>query len=401
MVTTERWYVSKGFQRGYSALSRPPSPLGVRRSFRSALHTDLIQPRPLAPAVYALQMSSDDTSSDDSRSLEEARLRIYSLQDGAVRAAALSYCLRNELFEQLEEQPRTYEELLSLAGLEKRVAPTLLAFLCSQKLIARGEDGSFANTTETSTFLVRSSPRYVGARGLLFAGFHEAIGHLETALETGEPWTRSGQHDMFGGFSGDDQEWFAEGMFANAVHGARALLDEVDFGKFWSLLDIGGNAGAYALAIAAEHPRLEATIFDLRAVRALAASKILAAGLGSRVRFVEGSFFTDRLPEAHDCHLLSSILHDWGDDDCRRILNRSFDSIAPGGTVVVTEPMLAEDLTGPDHASVSGLTMAVLGGENRTRSQIGELLESVGFRQISTSPLGLQNSVVTGVHPSH
>ncbi len=62
---------------------------------------------------------------------------------------------------------------------------------------------------------------------------------------------------------------------------------------------------------------------------------------------------------------------------------------------MVTEPMLADDLTGPDHPSVSGLTMAILGGRNRTRPEIAAMLEAAGFRDPWLSPLGHQNSTVT------
>ena len=66
---------------------------------------------------------------------------------------------------------------------------------------------------------------------------------------------------------------------------------------------------------------------------------------------------------------------------------------------MVVEPMLAEDLRGPDHASVSGLTMAMLGGENRTQSRIGELLEEAGFGDVWRSAIWEQNSVVTARKP--
>lgn len=327
--------------------------------------------------------------------LERARFRIYALEDGAVRAAALSFCLRRGLFDFLEEGARTEDQFLEGMGMQRRVLPTLLAFLASQALIRRRADGRWANTRAASTFLVRSSPSYVGGRGLLFAGFGDAIGHLEEALSTGRPWSPAGQHDMFGGFDEAAQQWFADGMFANATHGARALMREVDFGAFRRLLDVGGSAGGYAIAIATAYPGIEATIFDLPAVKPWAEARIADAGIPGRVRFEAGSFFDDALPRGHDVLLLSSILHDWGDDDCARILHGCVDALAPGGTLVVTEPMLAEDWTGPDHPSVSGLTMAVLGGENRTRSRIGNMLLATGLADVWASPLGPQNSVVT------
>jgi 3-hydroxy-5-methyl-1-naphthoate 3-O-methyltransferase len=327
--------------------------------------------------------------------LENARMRIYAIEDGAVRAQALAFALRIGLFDRLENEPMTFERISELFSLQPRVLPALLSFLSTQGLLRREEAGSFSNTTAASVFLVRSSPDYVGGRSLLFQGFYDAFRHLPESLASGRPWTESGQEDMFSGFSEEDQRWFAEGMFSNAAHGAKALLEVVDFREVRNLLDVGGNAGGYAIRLAIAHPHLHVSIFDLEPVAALAREKIAGAGTEERVSFVPGSFFRDPLPKGHDAVLLSSILHDWPKEECLTILRACHEALPPGGLIVVTEPMLRDDYLGPDHPSASGLTMVVLGGENRTQSQVCELLAEAGFSEFWCSPVGEQNSVVT------
>lgn len=332
--------------------------------------------------------------------LEQAQFRIYALQDGAVRAQALAFALGTGMFDRLETGALSVDDLRFELGLSKRVMPALISFLTAQGLLTRDATGRITNTAAASTFLVRRSARFVGGRGLLYSGFWEAIRSLPESLATGMPWTAEGQHDMFEGFGAEEQRWFAEGMFANAVHGGRSLMEEVDFSPLGRLLDVGGSAGGYTTALLQRHPRLRATIFDLEGVRALALERAALNGVSDRVEFVAGSFFEDVLPRDHDVLLLSSILHDWGDDDARAILRNCSAAARPGGLVVVTEPMLAEDFSGPDHPSVSGLAMAVLGGENRTRSRVSALLGEAGFIDCWQSELLLQNSVVTGRKPS-
>ena len=331
--------------------------------------------------------------------LERARFQIYALQDGAVRAQALTFALRTGIFDRLEAGCLSLDDLRFELGLSRRVIPALISFLTAQGLLSRDAKGRIANSEAASTFLVRTSARYVGGRGLLYSGFWEAIRSLPQALATGMPWTAEGQHDMFEGFGPEEQRWFAEGMFANAVHGGRSLMEQVDFSQFERLLDVGGNAGGYATALLQKHSQLRATIFDVEGVRALALERAEENGVTDRVGFEAGSFFEDALPRDHDVLLLSSILHDWGDDDARTILRRCFAAARPGGAVVVTEPMLAEDFSGPDHPSVSGLAMAVLGGENRTRSRVCSLLAEAGFVDCWQSELLPQNSVVTARKP--
>lgn len=333
---------------------------------------------------------------DDEAALEAARMRIYAIEDGAVRAQALAFALRVGLFEVVAQERLTLDELSVRLNIPMRVLPSLAAFLASQELLVRDADGRFGASGAARAFLVRASGSYVGGRGLLFAGFHEAIGHVGDSLASGRPWTRDGQHDMFGGFDDADQRWFAEGMYSNAVHGGRALLREMDLSGVRRLLDVGGNAGGYSVTLLHALPELEATIFDLEATRELAEERIAQEGLAGRLRFVTGSFFEDELPRGHDAVLLASILHDWADGDCGTILRRCYAALEPGGTVIVTEPMLNEESDGPEHASVSGLTMAVLGGENRTQSAIARMLAEAGFERLWRSPMGVQNSIVSG-----
>ncbi|MEP7215943.1 MAG: methyltransferase [Anaerolineaceae bacterium] len=331
--------------------------------------------------------------------LERARFQIYALQDGAVRAQALTFALRTGMFDRLEVGALSVDDLRYELGLSRRVLPSLIAFLTAQGLLERDEVGRIANSPAASTFLVRASERYIGGRGLLYSGFWEAIRCLPQALATGMPWTAEGQHDMFEGFGAEEQRWFAEGMFANAVHGGRSLMEQVDFSHFGHLLDVGGSGGGYATALLQRHADLRATIFDVEGVRALALERAEQNGVSERLTFVAGTFFEDVLPRDHDVLLLSSILHDWGDDDARAILGNCFAAALPGAMIVVTEPMLAEDFSGPDHPSVSGLAMAVLGGENRTRSRVCALLTEAGFAECWQSELLPQNSVVTARKP--
>ena len=326
--------------------------------------------------------------------LEAERLRIYALQDGAIRAQALTFALTAGIFDYLSPGPASFERLSTDLGISPRVLPALMAFLVSNRLIDVTPDG-YTNTPATSAFLVRNSSTFVGGRSLLFAGFYDAIKHLPEALRSGEPWTPEGQHDMFAGFTAEQRQWFADGMSANAARGAFILLEHVDFGGFRSLLDVGGSTGGYAIPIARRASDIEISILDLPALRELAQARIADAGLTGRVAFRPGSFF-EPISGTYDCVLLSSILHDWDDSDCARILDRCHTVLKAGGTIVVTEPMLAEDFSGPDHPAASGLTMALLGGQNRTRSQIREMLEASGFNEVWMSDLLPQNSIVTG-----
>ena len=260
-----------------------------------------------------------------------------------MRAQALAFSVRSGLFEPLAESPATPEKL----GLAPRAAPTLLAFLSSQGLVERDEEGRFHTTLASDTFLVQSSPRFAGGRSLLFQGRHSQIGRLGEVLGTGDPLPDTGTADSFEIFSKDDQRWFAEGMLANAVSGARYLQGVMDFSPFRRLIDVGGSSGGYTMALLEAYPSLEATIFDLEDVRPLTEERIASLGLQGRCRFVGGSFFEDTLPGGHDLLLLANILHDWDASQCDRILAACHTAVEPGGTIVLWSQCSTKTFPGP------------------------------------------------------
>jgi O-methyltransferase domain len=61
------------------------------------------------------------------------------------------------------------------------------------------------------------------------------------------------------------------------------------------------------------------TVLDLATPAATAARALAAAGLADRGQAQTGSFF-EPLPARAGGYLLSRVIHDWGDDDARRIL---------------------------------------------------------------------------------
>ncbi len=77
--------------------------------------------------------------------------------------------------------------------------------------------------------------------------------------------------------------------------------------------------------------------------------------------------------------LLSTVLHDWNDQDAQRILERIRAAAPRGARLVVVDVVLPD---GDDHhlGKISDLTMlAIVGGRERTRSEFTELLARSGF----------------------
>lgn len=117
------------------------------------------------------------------------------------------------------------------------------------------------------------------------------------------------------------------------------LEKHVDFGKTRRLLDVAGGDATMALAVAARHPNIEVTVFNLPAAAALARHNVAQAGAQDRITVVEGNFFTDRLPAGFDTVMFSRVLADWPADTCRMLLRKAHRALAPDGRLIICEPL--------------------------------------------------------------
>ncbi|MFI8280903.1 methyltransferase [Streptomyces sp. NPDC085929] len=159
-------------------------------------------------------------------------------------------------------------------------------------------------------------------------------------------------------------------------------LDGVDH-----LVDVGGADGTVLAALAGRYPQLRGTVFDLPHVVASAADVLRSHSVANRIGTVGGDFFVS-VPADADCYLLANVLHDWGDEEARRILRVVHDAAPPGGRLLLIELVLGVG-TARLYTSLMDLTMLTLfGGRERTEAEWRMLLTSVGFRFGAIRPTG-------------
>lgn len=111
-----------------------------------------------------------------------------------------------------------------------------------------------------------------------------------------------------------------------------------DWGRFATVVDVGGGHGALLAAILAAHPRIRGHLIDLEPTATEAVGTFVAHRVRDRVRVSAQSFF-DPLPAGAQAYLLCDILHDWDDEHAHRILARCAEALGPGGRVLVVEPV--------------------------------------------------------------
>lgn len=126
----------------------------------------------------------------------------------------------------------------------------------------------------------------------------------------------------------------------------KLFLDNIDLSQRKKLFDVGGGPGTYSILACKKYPQLEAVVFDLGETIAIAKEVIAREIMQDRITVIEGNWNTDNFGCENDVVLFSNVLHG-GENETAMKLKKAYDSLIPGGLLVIQEFLLNENKTGP------------------------------------------------------
>lgn len=275
-------------------------------------------------------------------------------------------------------------------GIADRPAEMLLTACAGLGLVTKGKT-KYTNTPLAAMYLVKGTPSYFGG----FLAFNDkhvyaSWGRLAEAVRTNSPigWDPEVQRSLFD----SDTSIIADlnqAMHSLSAPTGRAMAGAVDFGPYARLLDLGGGSGSVDIELVKAFPHLKATIMDLPHVIKFADKTIADAGLAQNIDTVGGDLFGKApYPTGYDVILLSLVLHSFSETKGRELLRRCYDALPSGGTIMISELMVADDKSGPAPAALMSLTMLVEEqGRNYTAAEYEKWLATAGFGDIKRVPL--------------
>lgn len=157
------------------------------------------------------------------------------------------------------------------------------------------------------------------------------------------------------------------------------MLRVFPFHKHARMLDVGGGSGALIEAVAKAAPTLQFGHADLEPVSRIAKERL--APLGDRVRFHVVDFHDGALPAGYDLICFSRVLHDHDDEAVQALLDKAADALAPGGTLLIAEPLAQTAGAEVMGDAYFGLYLWAMGrGRPRTREEYAAMTRRAGFR---------------------
>jgi hypothetical protein len=297
-----------------------------------------------------------------------------------------------DVAEALASGPKSVPELAAELGVHAPSLYRLLRALAASGIFVEEAGGRFSNTP-MSGLLRANVPGSLRDLTLLFGDetswrSWEAI---VQGIRTGQAPFEQVYGEPFFDYLQDHHDTAA--MFDRAMASASsatnaAVVEAYDFGGLRTLVDVGGNLGVALCSILKAFPALRGVVFDLPHVAQRAREFIAAQGLSARCEFAGGSFF-EAVPAGADVYFMKHILHDWGDEDCLKILLACRKAADAKARLLICERIVPPG-NDPSSAKLIDLHMLMTnhGGKERTEREYRELLEAAGFsveRVVATS----------------
>jgi len=190
-----------------------------------------------------------------------------------------------------------------------------------------------------------------------------------------------------------------------------------------TIVDVGGGLGGVLALVLDTLPKARGILFDQEKVieqarkqkrwggtevpPASAEGGVSAeiADLSERGTLVAGSFLEDEVPVGGDVYIMRMILHDWSDEESKKILHnvrramlKTHQQASKGSSktsnmprLVVMETVLPEEGSGPSgqlplSAEFVDVHMKLMfNGKERSESEFAALFESAGFKYLGTT----------------
>lgn len=298
-----------------------------------------------------------------------------------------------DVFSAIDERPKAVQDIAGRIQADEPTLSLLLNALVAMKLLTK-EGDLYGNSSASLKHLVRHSAQYVGHLLLLHDAEWNNWGQLEETIRTGR---RAVDRHVFE----TDPEL---GSNVLAVLHRIGQQSGPDFARRVKLigsermLDLGGGAGTNAIAFCQVYSELRATVFDLPSTLELTEKTIKGAGLESRITLYPGDFNRDQLGGPYDVVLMSDILHYQTFQMNQDLVKKAFESLAPGGRLIVKDRFLDEAGTGP--AWTTAFTIHILVNTQRGScykcSDAMQWLAKSGFGSVVELE---KTAVVQGVKP--
>jgi SAM-dependent methyltransferase len=312
--------------------------------------------------------------------------RIMQFAWGYVPPLLLEAAIRHRIFDLLDGGLKTVSEIQKETGASERGLSAVMNALVGLNFLAKDKQGYFSLTPESATFLVSTKPSFQG--GMLRHGSAQLIPkwlHLNEIVMTGAPAAAVNKEES----GGDFFQQFVNDIFPLSYPAAQVLSRHYNANgaaPAVRVLDLAAGSGVWGIAMAQGSEKVSVTAVDWPEVIPVTRKTVARFGLADRFSFVEGDLLRADFGSGHNLATLGHILHSEGSERSQALLKKTFQALAPGGTISIAEFLVNADRTGPLNALFFAVNMLVNtdSGDTYSFEEISSWLKAAGFTDART-----------------
>lgn len=299
------------------------------------------------------------------------------------------------ILEALAEGPATPEAVAERLQADGRAVSVVLHALAAIDVLEKDEQ-RFRIRSALRPYLTPGRPEYLG--DMLRHDFHllKRWMQLPEVIKTGQPVRHQSEAR-----NPQEKRDFILAMANLGWQSAREVAEAVDLSGVSDLLDLGGGPAVFAVVLCRHFPHLRVTLFDTEETLAVARQVIEQNGMQQRIAMVAGNFLQDPIPGEYDAVLMSSIVHIYGEEENRHLVEVAVRRLRPGGLMLIRDFLLSEDRTRPVDAALFAVNMLVNThrGGCYTAGEIRSWLEAAGLQFEKQVPLPGASQLIVGRKP--
>jgi ubiquinone/menaquinone biosynthesis C-methylase UbiE len=296
----------------------------------------------------------------------------------------ISAGVSNKVFDSLEGDAKTPEEVAEQTGASARALRILMNALVGLGLLKKDKQGKYSLTEESAAFLVSNKlGTHAGFFGTIAPQIISRWLRLADIVREGRPAVAVNQE-------AEGTEFFSqlvERILPMSYPPAQKLGDHLKFAKTRNeihVLDLAAGSGIWGIALAQKSPQVRVTAVDWPGMIPTTKRITQKFGVGDRFNYVEGDILAANFGGGYDIATLGHILHSEGQERSRQLVKKTFRALKSGGTIAIAEWLVNDDRTGPLPSLMFAVQMLVNTekGDTFSFNEIKGWLQEAGFKKV-------------------
>jgi SAM-dependent methyltransferase len=317
---------------------------------------------------------------------------------GAWRSRTLVAGVELGVFQQIAEGKRTAKEIAAAAGASPRGTALLLDALAGIGYL-RKSGNRYGLPPASAAFLVPGKNAYVGAFAHALSLTWDDWKSLSEAVKSGRPAKTVNVAEKGKEFFPKLVASLFPGNYAASAV-AVSRFSEKDRRGIRRILDVAAGSGAWSLAFAKAIPESRVATMDFPELTPITREFAEKLGVVDRYEYLEEDLRqADFGRDAYDLVILGHIIHSEGEAHGKKLLQKCYGALRPGGKLMIAEFVPNDARTGPAMPLLFGLNMLLETEEGGvfTFREYRAWLKAIGFRQVSTLPVPPPATVILAV----